>query len=88
MEEKEMALNLWDEDEIVGTLEWTDSNDLLEILISKVDELLKNHNLVIQDIHTSEFINHATTGVTSQRIAKTIMETLNYSISVDKRAKN
>ena len=79
-----MTLKLCDGDHVLGENTWIDENDLLETLLIKIEELLKSHGLSIKNISEAIFINHATTGVTSQRIAKTIMETLNYSVSVEK----
>ena len=76
---KEITLILAENGKIVGKKNWTDQNDLSEKFFPQVDTLLKENNYTMTDIENFLLENNIPEGYTTARIAKTIMDSLQYA---------
>lgn len=66
---------------IVGELGWVGEYSLSEDLLSKIEELLRNHNINRDEIEKVTTRISSTSGVTSSRIVETVAKTWNVSKS-------
>lgn len=76
---KEITLILTKKGKILGQKKWTDQNDLSEKFFPQVDTLLKENNYTMKDIEEFLLENNIPEGYTTARIAKTIMDSLQYT---------
>ncbi len=77
--EGNITLHLCEGDSIVDYIEWVDDRDLLEKFFVQCDLLLKRQEMDISHIGDFSHDLDSSLGVTSERIATTIMKSLSFA---------
>lgn len=80
IKEKNVRLSLLNNNDLVSEKKWVDKNNLLEKFFPAIDEILKENNLEIRDIKEFSLETDVPQGYTTERIARTIIQTLNFAL--------
>lgn len=75
-EENNISLSLLDGKKEKDGLEWKDNSNLSRLLLSKIDQLLKNNKIGLDKISGYKIMSQVPENYTSFRIAKMTLESL------------
>jgi tRNA A37 threonylcarbamoyladenosine modification protein TsaB len=78
IEEKNITLILKKNEVVLDEKKWVDDNNLLEKFFPAIEKLLAEHNLKIQEVEDFQLETNLPKGYTTERIARTIIQTLNF----------
>lgn len=76
---KKITLSILNKNKVLSDKKWIDENNLLEKFFPTVDEILKENNLKITDLKNFVLENDIPEGYMTERIAKTIIQTLKFA---------
>lgn len=80
IKEKNVTLSLFDCDKILAEKKWVDENNLLEKFFPAIDDILIENNLKVNEIENFMLKTDVPKGYTTERIARTIVQTLNFAL--------
>lgn len=80
IQEKNVTLSLLNGEEVVSEKKWVDENNLLEKFFPAMDEILAENSLKINDVENFFLETDVPKGYTTERIARTIVQTLNFAL--------
>lgn len=80
IKEKNVTLSLLSDKEIVSEKKWVDENNLLEKFFPAIDDILAENDLKVNDVEDFSLETDVPKGYTTERIARTIVQTLNFAL--------
>jgi len=79
IEQKSIKLTLTEDQSLLVTQEWQDENNLLEVFFDHLETVIGAADCKKYDIATYELDSDLASGFTTQRIAATLIRTLEYA---------
>lgn len=80
IENKEITLSLKDNNTTIDQLKWEENNNLSQILLSKIDEILKKNKVQKKSVKMTVLVPKEQSEFTSSRIAQATANAFNLNI--------
>lgn len=80
IKEKNVTLFLFDGEKVLSEKKWVDENNLLEKFFPAIDDILTENNLKVNEVKNFMLKTDVPKGYTTERIARTIVQTLNFAL--------
>ncbi len=80
IKEKNVTLSFLNDENIVSEKKWTDENNLLEKFFPALDKILEENDLKVNELENFILETDVPKGYTTERIARTIVQTFNFAL--------